>query len=359
MICTLFLLVLCLTGLPLVFEREIGQWLAPHGPAPATLVDLDRVTRISRERHPGQAVIAVFVDDDSNELVVRMAPTVDGPASAVHRLRFAAGSGALLGDDPYDHAQAPKAMLVIRRLHTDLVMGLSGELWLGAMALLFLVALVSGVVLYGPFMQKLRFGSVRRERSARVRWLDLHNLLGIVLLGWMGIVGASGLMNELARPLFALWQRTEVATMLRMASQVNDGAGNGAGTLAPVQAVYNSVQHALPDMRLLSIGYPSVADGTPHQYVVWMHGDRTLTSRLFEPVLVDAASGRMIGIAPMPWYLRALELSRPLHFGDYGGLPLKMLWAAFDLITIVVLISGIYLWLARSRRRQASAMAVR
>ena len=37
----------------------------------------------------------------------------------------------------------------------------------------------------------------------------------------------------------------------------------------------------------------------------------------------------------------------PLHFGDYGGLPLKIIWALFDLVTIVVLGSGLYLWLSR------------
>ena len=50
------------------------------------------------------------------------------------------------------------------------------------MGLLLLVAIVTGVVLYAPFMRKLAFGEVRRDRSTRVKWLDLHNLLGIVTL---------------------------------------------------------------------------------------------------------------------------------------------------------------------------------
>jgi uncharacterized iron-regulated membrane protein len=58
----------------------------------------------------------------------------------------------------------------------------------------------------------------------------------------------------------------------------------------------------------------------------------------------------------MPWYLRALEVSRPLHFGDYGGLPLKILWALLDVITIVILVSGLYLWIAR-RKSQAVRLA--
>jgi len=55
----------------------------------------------------------------------------------------------------------------------------------------------------------------------------------------------------------------------------------------------------------------------------------------------------------MPWYLRALDVSRPLHFGDYGGLPLKMIWALLDLVAILVLGSGLYLWAARRRRRRS------
>ncbi|KAF1048691.1 MAG: hypothetical protein GAK38_01135 [Xylophilus sp.] len=69
-------------------------------------------------------------------------------------------------------------------------------------------------------------------------------------------------------------------------------------------------------------------------------------------MLVDARSGALTKVLEMPWYLRVLELSRPLHFGDYGGLPLKVLWAALDALTIVVLGSGLYLWFARRRHSQ-------
>ena len=43
------------------------------------------------------------------------------------------------------------------------------------------------------------------------------------------------------------------------------------------------------------------------------------------------------------------RLSRPLHFGDYGGLPLKIIWALLDLAAILVLASGVYLWLGKRR----------
>jgi uncharacterized iron-regulated membrane protein len=49
----------------------------------------------------------------------------------------------------------------------------------------------------------------------------------------------------------------------------------------------------------------------------------------------------------------AMGMSQPLHFGDYGGMPMKILWAVLDVLTIVVLISGIYLWIVRRKAGKA------
>ncbi len=49
-------------------------------------------------------------------------------------------------------------------------------------------------------------------------------------------------------------------------------------------------------------------------------------------------------------------ISQPLHFGDYGGMPLKILWAILDIMTIMVLGTGVYLWL---RRRNAGVSVER
>jgi uncharacterized iron-regulated membrane protein len=67
-------------------------------------------------------------------------------------------------------------------------------------------------------------------------------------------------------------------------------------------------------------------------------------------VVAVAATGAMNTLAAPPFDLwRALELSRPLHFGNYGGMPLKIIWALLDIVTIIVLGSGLYLWLGRRR----------
>jgi uncharacterized iron-regulated membrane protein len=50
-------------------------------------------------------------------------------------------------------------------------------------------------------------------------------------------------------------------------------------------------------------------------------------------------------------------MSQPLHFGNYGGAPLKIIWALLDLGLIVVLASGIFLWLRKRRADNRSTFS--
>jgi uncharacterized iron-regulated membrane protein len=85
-----------------------------------------------------------------------------------------------------------------------------------------------------------------------------------------------------------------------------------------------------------------------------MRGKTPVTARLFKPVLVDARTAQLTASREPPWYITGLLLSQPLHFGDYGGMPLKIIWALLDVLTIIVLGSGLYLWWVK--HRQASRL---
>jgi len=121
----------------------------------------------------------------------------------------------------------------------------------------------------------------------------------------------------------------------------------------PLQQVV-SVQKALlaayaaaPDMSLSFIAFPGNHFAGPRHFVAFMQGGSPLTARLLKPVLIDAQTGSAAATAELPLYVKALLLSKPLHFGDYGGLPLKLIWALLDMLSIVVLGSGLYLWLKK------------
>ena len=104
-------------------------------------------------------------------------------------------------------------MLIMLKLHTDMFAGQPGKLFLGAMGLLFAVAIVSGVVLYWPFTRRLRFGTMQRAVAPH-GWLDWHNLIGAVTIAWALVVGSTGVVNTWAELMLSQWKSTELAAMV-------------------------------------------------------------------------------------------------------------------------------------------------
>lgn len=352
LVCTASLLLVCVTGLPLLFAEEIDDWLSPGPPYPALPAgtpnaSLDRLADLARDLYPDEIITSIFLDDDEPRVVVSLAPSwresVESRSSN-HFVEFDART-ARVRDKSQALDQGLDLLTILFRLHIDLFADLPGNLLMAAMGASFVAAIVSGLVLYGRSMRKLPFGTVRRQRIARIRWLDLHNLLGVVTLAWALVVGTTGVLNELSRPLFALWQATDVEPRL---APRQDRAPPHQGELASLQGAFDVARQAVSGMTITSVVFPGSDLGSPYDYLFWAKGATPLTGRLFSPVLVDARSGALTAVLAMPWYLRVLELSRPLHFGDYGGLPLRLLWALLDIVTIVVLASGLVLW-ARPR----------
>ncbi len=349
LVCTLFMLLLCLTGLPLIFHHEIGHLLGTEVEPPeinhtGPRASLDQVLQAARARHPERVVQFASQEPDDDRLwFVTLTPT-PAPTEDFRSVAVDARTAQVLAEPKFDEG----FMHVMFKLHVDLFAGLAGKLFLGLMGLLLVVAIVSGVVLYAPFMRKLGFGEVRRDRSPRVKWLDLHNLLGIVTLVWALVVGSTGVINTWADLLIKYWQYDQLNSLL--------APYKGQPTVPEAErgSVQRSMEVALaqaPGTRLSFVAFPGTAFSSPHHTTFFLRGDTPLTSRLLQPVLVDARSTEFTAAPALPWYLTALLVSQPLHFGDYGGMPMKVLWALLDIATLIVLGSGLYLWLKRRAPR--------
>jgi len=358
LVCTVFMLLLCLTGLPLIYHHEIGQMLGNEVEAPAlpaaragaapARADLDRVIAAAKARYPDKVMMYMSQEADEPALWFLTMGAHPNDEKFVS-IAVDARTAQYVAEPPIEGGAV---MAFLFHLHVDLFAGVLGKLFLGCMGLLLILAVVSGVVLYAPFMRKLEFGDIRHGRTARLKWLDLHNLLGIVTLVWTLVVGATGVVNTLADVLLQYWQSTEIAAMVK--------PYEGQPAPKTLASMEQSVRHARavqPGMAVAFIAFPGTPFASPHHYGIYMRGDEALTSRLYKPVLVDAGTAQVTDQRTLPWYLNALLLSQPLHFGDYGGAGMQFLWALLDLATIAVLGSGLYLWLKRGRAAAARPKA--
>jgi uncharacterized iron-regulated membrane protein len=348
LICTVFLLLMCVTGLPLIFHHEIDHLLhaevepadVPDGTPPA---NLDKVLAAGMEKAPGKVPHFLIWDrDEPNIVMVSVGPTIDSDPSKNQVARVDAHTAAFLDMPDF----TGKFTYIMFRLHTDMYAGLPGKLFLGLMGLLFVVAIVSGAVLYGPWMRKLDFGTVRNGRGRMLRWLDLHNLLGAVTIVWALVVGFTGVINTWADLVIKIWQFGQLAEMTAAYKDATVPA-----KLTSIQSAVDRARTVMPDMKPSFVAFPGTILSSKQHYAVFMRGNTPVTSRTLRPALVDAATGELTDSRDLPWYVTTLLVSQPLHFGDYGGMPLKIVWALLDVLTIIVLATGLYLWWARRRSR--------
>lgn len=345
LVCTLFMLLLCLTGLPLIFSHEIDHMLGHSVEAPALkaqhgIAKLDDIIKDAQARKPGHKIQFLVGDTDEPDLWhLRLGKTVEDPDASAF-FTYDARTGEMLNAYPVNEG----FMNIMLRLHVDMFAGLYGMLLLGFMGFLLVLSLISGVVVYGWYMRRLKFGTVRHNQSTRLKWLDLHNLIGIVTLAWLLMVGFTGVVNTLSIPIFNHWQSTQLADMAKPYQQETPLDKHGT-----LDSVVTAALNAEPNMQMSFIAFPGNAFASSHHFVAFMQGKNPLTSKLLKPVLIDAKTGIVVDKRDLPWYVSALLLSQPLHFGDYGGMPLKLIWALLDILSIILLASGVYLWLVKRK----------
>jgi uncharacterized iron-regulated membrane protein len=357
LVCTLFMLILAVTGLPLIFSDEISALSASkeHArpePSAAGSARLNATVAAALAHAPGKLPLYVFFEEeDPSRVFLKLDDRVDTDESQSVLVEMDLHQAKVL-NVPTDRTGV---MHILFRLHVDLFAGQPGKLFLGLMGLLMVVAIVSGIVLYVPFMRKLEFGTLRLNRTSTLRWLDWHNLLGALTLAWALVVGCTGIINTWAELILKAWQK-EQATLLQQ--------GRGRPILPPSanfkatpETIVARALQAVPEHEPGTLAWPGTLLSTPHHFAVVVHGTTPITARMRDTLLVDAKTGEVLDAGGSPWYVKVFQLSQPLHFGDYGQLPLKILWAMLDLLLIVVLASGLALWLKRGRPAQGRVPA--
>lgn len=342
LICTVFVLMACFTGLPLVFSEEIDRferWIAGevNPPDAAPTLSIDKLAATAGQERPDAHVQLLWREPSDPGIVgFAMGETVETPVADAEFLRIDEKTGQSRSAERIDDS----LMGVLFLLHTELYSGQSGTLFLGVMAALFMTAIVSGIVLYAPFMRHRAF-AVIRVKKGRARWLDLHNALGIVLGTWMFVVSATGMINTWGSPMIQYWLLND---MQQMVAHDTVGTGEPKADLASVQEAIDLAARKIPDGEFSFVAFPGSEFSSDRHYLIMFTGKTPVSSRLLMPAIVNAHSGELIATPDLPWYLKTFLLSQPPHFGDYGGLGLKIAWFLLDFAMILLLSSGLVLW---------------
>ncbi len=352
LVATLPFLLLCVTGIVLIFHEEIdaAMGVVPTNTAPTEARIADCMESATRD-FPEHRILSVGLDPEGHPgvfLVVTAALNETGFDHA--QLRFYdLGTGKLLGDADPSKTLTGK----ILELHAEWFLGPIGRLVGALIGLLVVASLLSSLVIYGPYMRKVVFGSIRRARGQRLTQLDLHNFIGAVVVGWAVVVSITGFLLGFSSVAIGVWQYTDLGA-LRREFESAPAVDFRAPPTSVTEVIRTVEATARPGWGVRSVIFPGTDFTTPRHYGVLMGGSEGLDARLLDVTVVDAETGEVTRKLEMPAYLQSVFVAEPLHFGNYGGLPLKLFWTLCSLLTLFITGNGAWLFFDRRRSRSLS-----
>lgn len=331
-------LIFAITGLILLFEDELKSSLfATENKVRAEVLSREqladgylRFETEAKKQFPNEKLIALYPSDTNPSLLnARMSVSGTMKLRGSHKLTLNLQSPTEVTQDTNYFFKT------ILELHREFFLGSWGRIYIGFIGLLYVFMLLSGMYLYGKFMKGRSFTQIRATEV--LKNLDYHKFFGSVTFGWGLVVGITGVFLALNSTLIKVFQY-QTLTHLNQEFTTTETHND---SVAPLKNIIETALKAKSDSKISYIAFPDTEYGLPGKFVFLMSGNTPQTERLSEVLVIDSFQAQLIKIVDLPWYLKFAILSGPLHFGNYGGKILKIIWSVFALSSLGVVLLGL------------------
>ncbi|QDK46036.1 PepSY domain-containing protein [Bdellovibrio sp. ZAP7] len=346
---------LSISGSILLFKEEVEGSVHETVAVPAEQTSMSYSTLLSDvlKKFPGERPLAVFKDDEHENIVnVRLGMNDSKMFRGARKLMFDSRTGAEL------NAEAGKSSFMdwMLKLHREFFLGSYGKMYVGFIGLLYFFVMLSGFFIYGNFAKKVAFGEVR-IKSPRHWFSDMHRYIGIGVFAWGLIIGATGFFLGISSTLIKVYQYQELKEINQQYKDIH-GDNDHAHNASVLDQVIKTSGQALPNAKVDYIAMPDTQFSPPNHFLVVMVGNTPQTERMTQLVVVDAATGTQGEVRELPWYMKITLASEPLHFGNYGGLFLKIVWLGFSIFSLLLPIFGLVIWYKRKKATQVKGVSM-
>lgn len=257
-------------------------------------------------------------------------------------------TGLIIAHYNYNHRFLQK----IYELHDNLLGAVAGSKVTGRkinawFAMLLMIVSLAGIILWWRGAKYWAKGLEYKVHASwkRQNW-DLHNLFGFFFFLPLLLLATTGIYYAYES------QYAEVAAFLtRSPAEARVPRASAVGW-RPLDDIIRSTEMKVPDCPITIVQFP-VQPGD--SFVVRVHcpGDPHAVGLSY--VYLDPATARVTGVDRFfdaPLGVRVVRLMTPLHYGDVGGLPTRILWIFIGFIPAMLFVTGLLMWGNRSLARR-------
>lgn len=342
----LFLIVCFLAGALTLFLDDLNRWAAPPPPSVMPAPDARQQAQLLDYMAAHPEITTTFT--------LHLRTTADTPAPLSWERDGEQFWATRDANGQWRRFSAPLPALgeVLDDLHrTAGIPGAVGGYTMGVVAVLYALALISGTVLLLPRLKRQLF-ALRPEGGRRRAWLDLHNLLGLTALPFHLVIAITTAVFVFYAPL------EQAMRALSPTADTDVAEAAGQGELLPPATLLARAQAFAPALQAERMVFDAL-DDRAEALVVVLGGTATGGRRLY--VALNPYGGALrYRNSGGSFYHAASDAFAALHFGNYGGYPLRWLYFVLALAGAVLFYTGNLLWLdkrARGERRDVRLLA--
>lgn len=301
----------------------------------------------------------------TNRLSVSISPTKDTTATERRRGDFFYMN--VNDHRTYDYASNYSIGEFLYRLHflAQLnLFGRSGYLIAGIISFFFLFAIITGVIVHWNKIIS-NFYVFRPGAKLKNVWTDAHTALGIIGLPYQFVFAVTGVFlivgtTVMSPPVLEFFYKGDTEKMYE-----DSGYGKQEFPLAMIQqpsspdinAFVSKTVTYWPEFQIRSVNLYNCNDANMH---IGITGSPQYTNKFTgEGELIFNVQTEEIVYEKDPfkstsYFDGATDVLTRLHFGDFGGRSLRLVYFGLGIISCFVIISGILIWLvARDKKHIA------
>jgi uncharacterized iron-regulated membrane protein len=345
----LYILLMSLTGVALVFHDEISEYsnrrlLQVDRPVSSDgVIGPDEVRKLAMALTPGHRFNSIsFPEGPQGTYRIAMEKMKEFTF-----LYFHPQTGEHLGTVQQDTS----FLRWLQLLHFNLLSGTTGRTVNGVGGLCLILLCLTGVPLWWQGLRRWMVGLKVGWRLSwkRLNW-DLHSATGIYTFCFAalwGLTGAYFAFPDAARAAVGWFLPVSPSVRaLRTAKPRAEAAASAAAHGTRVTMILFPEAQSLPARVLVM---PEDVPASAHHFRGEVFVDRASAKIVRTSLYQDATAGDVL----IRWVV-------PLHFGTFGGLPIKILWLFLGLTPGLLAVTGTLMWWNRvaskkfAKRKQAS-----
>lgn len=343
----LILLVLSVTGAAIVFAPELDNGLNKEVKLvvpQATRVSVDVVLADIRKRYPNSQLNKIELQHEYPSRA--MYAELEGKHKEKQQVFYNPYTGSFLGERQKERSFTH----LLVGLHTRLLAGTAGKIIVGLMGLGLFITTITGVYFYRKSLLSVFRIGVRWDKSWKTISSDAHKLVGVSTLAFNLMFGFTGFYmhrhefipgsKEKEQQVMAGKQLTVSDLNISVNSLLQAHQQDIAGFVPAIidfpkkQSPYYKIKGNTPSSSRLT-------GGKHDTEIVLAYKDLSLVA-INSPA--NTATGKKFN-----------KLMSELHYGQYGGLGIKLLYCIMGICTALLSVTGFVIWYKKKYKKSAAA----